>query len=85
MFESTVWEGGVLLKSKLQRYDKEIIAQRWLLYDVVMFESTMWGWGRVLSKSKIFKIRQKDDRLEMINLHDVWKHRVGGMGGTLKI
>ena len=81
MFESTVWEGDVLLKSKLQRYDKEIIAQRWLLYDVVMFESTMWGWGRV-QKDMIW---QKDDRLEMINLHDVWKLRVGGMGGTLKI
>ena len=59
MFESTVWEGGVLLKSKLQRYDKEIIAQRWLLYDVVMFESTMWGGGVYFQRAKFLRYDKK--------------------------
>ena len=34
--------GGVLLKCKILKYAKEIITQRLLFYNVVMFESTVW-------------------------------------------
>ena len=45
-------EGGILLKSKtLKIWMIEIIAQRWLLYNVMMFESTVLGKG-ILLKSK---------------------------------